>query len=415
MNTYTRRRFLANVSASAATAGLVSLAQTTPLFLTQSAAAGAEQKGETILVVVQLSGGNDGLNTVIPYKHELYRKARPSLVQNEASVIKLKDDLGLHTALKGFGKLWEAGQLAIVQGVGYPNPNRSHFESMDIWHTANLKLGDRTSGWLGRTFDQLKSQRPEQQSSPALHLGGEEQPLALAARDVPTPSITSLEQFKLDTGKIESRRQAIESAAAAARPAENDLLKFVSTRSTAALKLSHHLEQSAKDYSTSVKYPETQLAGKLKQVAQLIDAGLGNRVYYVTLDGFDTHSDQAAAHQGLLQQLGDALAAFTEDLQVHGHQDRVTSLVFSEFGRRVQENSSRGTDHGAAAPAFVIGSKVKAGLIGKHPKLDDLDDGDLKFHTDFRAVYSSLLTNWLKWLVQPGIVDKVGSVELFKA
>lgn len=415
MNTYTRRRFLADVSASAATAGLVSLASTTPLFLTQSAAAGAEQKGETILVVVQLSGGNDGLNTVIPYKHELYRKARPSLVQDAATVIKLKDDLGLHASLKGFSKLWEAGQLAIVQGVGYPNPNRSHFESMDIWHTANLKLGDRTSGWLGRTFDQLKLQRPEQQSSPALHLGGEEQPLALAARDVPTPSITSLEQFKLDTGKNEARRQSIESAVAAARTVDNNLLKFVSTRSTAALKLSHHLEQSARNYATSVKYPETQLAGKLKQVAQLIDAGLGNRVYYVTLDGFDTHSDQAPAHTGLLQQLGDALAAFTEDLQVHGHLDRVASLVFSEFGRRVQENSSRGTDHGAAAPSFIIGNKVKAGLIGKHPKLDDLDDGDLKFHTDFRALYSSLLTNWLKWPVQPGIVDKAGSVELFNS
>ena len=136
------------------------------------------------------------------------------------------------------------------------------------------------------------------------------------------------------------------------------------TRSTAALQLSHHLEQAAKDYATSVKYPASPLAGKLKQVAQLIDAGLGNRVYYVTLDGFDTHSDQAAAHSGLLQQLGDALAAFAEDLQVHGHLDRVASLVFSEFGRRVQENSSRGTDHGAAAPLFVIGSKVKAGIVG---------------------------------------------------
>ena len=335
-------------------------------------------------------------------------------MQDAATVIKLKDDLGLHRALQGFGKLWEAGQLAVVQGVGYPNPNRSHFESMDIWHTANLKLGDRTSGWLGRTFDQLKLQRPEQ-SSPALHLGGEEQPLALSARDVPTPSITSLDQFKLDTGKSEARRQAIESAVAATRPGDNDLLKFVATRSTAALRLSHHLEQSAKNYATSVKYPETQLAGKLKQVAQLIDAGLGNRVYYVTLDGFDTHSDQAEAHRGLLQQLGDALAAFTEDLQVHGHLDRVASLVFSEFGRRVKENSSRGTDHGAAAPAFVIGSKVQAGLIGKHPKLDDLDDGDLKFHTDFRAVYAGLLADWLRWPAQPGIVDPAGSIELFNA
>lgn len=414
MNSYTRRRFLADVSASAATAGLISLAGSTPLFLTQSAAAGAKQKGDSILVVVQLSGGNDGLNTVIPYKDDRYKKARPSLAQDTSTLIKLKDDLGLHSSLKGFGTLWEANRLAIVQGVGYPNPNRSHFESMDIWHTANLKLGDRTSGWLGRTFDAIKPERAEQ-SSPALHLGGEEQPLALAARDVPTPSITSLDQFKLDTNKSESRRQTIESAVAAARPAENDLLKFVATRSTAALQLSHHLEQSAKDYSTSVKYPATPLAGKLKQVAQLIDAGLGNRVYYVTIDGFDTHSDQAAAHSGLLQQVGDALAAFTDDLQVHGHLDRVASLVFSEFGRRVQENSSRGTDHGAAAPLFVVGSKVRAGLIGKHPRLDDLDDGDLKFHTDFRAVYASLLTNWLQWPVQPGLVEAKSPLELFRA
>lgn len=414
MHTYTRRRFLADVSASAATAGLVSLAGSTPLFLTQSAAAGAEQKGETILVVVQLSGGNDGLNTVIPYKDDRYKKARPSLAQDVATIIKLQDDVGLHASLRGFSKLWEASQLVIVQGVGYPNPNRSHFESMDIWHTANLKQGDRTSGWLGRTFDKLKLDRPEQ-ASPALHLGGEEQPLALAARDVPTPSITSLDQFQLDTNKSESRRQTIESAVAAARPEENDLLKFVATRSTAALQLSHHLQQSAKDYATSVKYPASPLAGKLKQVAQLIDAGLGNRVYYVTLDGFDTHSDQAAAHSGLLQQLGDALEAFAEDLKVHGHQDRVASLVFSEFGRRVQENSSRGTDHGAAAPLFVVGSKVKAGLTGQHPRLDDLDDGDLKFHTDFRAVYASLLTNWLKWPVQPGLVEAKAPLELFRA
>lgn len=412
MNHYTRRRFLADVSASAATAGLVSLASGTPLFLAQSAAAGAEQKGETILVVVQLSGGNDGLNTVIPYKDDRYKKARPSLAQDVSTIIKLKDDVGLPASLRGFSKLWEANQLAIVQGVGYPNPNRSHFESMDIWHTANLKLGDRTSGWLGRTFDKLKLERPEQ-ASPALHLGGEEQPLALAARDVPTPSITSLDQFQLDTNKSESRRRTIESAVAAPRPAENDLLKFVATRSTAALQLSHHLQQSAKDYATSVKYPASSLAGKLKQVAQLIDAGLGNRVYYVTLDGFDTHSDQAAAHSGLLQQLGDALEAFAEDLKVHGHQDRVASLVFSEFGRRVQENSSRGTDHGAAAPLFVVGSKVKAGLIGRHPRLDDLDDGDLKFHTDFRAVYASLLTNWLKWPAQPGLVETKTPVEMF--
>ncbi|WP_425617255.1 DUF1501 domain-containing protein [Anatilimnocola sp. NA78] len=413
MNRRTRRQFLADAAATTATAGLVSLASSTPLFLLQSAASGAEQKGENILVVVQLTGGNDGLNTVIPYKDERYRRSRPSLAQDASSLIKLKDDLALHASLRGFGKIWEAGQLAIVQGVGYPNPNRSHFESMDIWHTATLKQTDRTSGWLGRTFDQLRVAGTTELSSPAMHLGGDVQPLALASRDVPTPSISSLAQFKLQTGKSETERQAVEAAMTTARSSGNDLLNFVTTRSTAAVKLSNRLQEATKEYSTSVQYPASSLAEKLKQVAQLIDAGLGTRVYYVTLDGFDTHSDQAVAHANLLQQLGDALAAFQEDLKLHGHDGRVASLVFSEFGRRVQENSSRGTDHGAAAPVFLLGTKIKPGLIGKHPDLGDLDDGDLKYHTDFRSVYASLLTNWLHWPVKAAFSDKVPSIQLF--
>ncbi len=169
------------------------------------------------------------------------------------------------------------------------------------------------------------------------------------------------------------------------------------TRATSALEVSQRLAQSTQTYKTSVSYPGTSLAGKLKNIAQLIDAGLATRVYYVALDGFDTHSDQAAAHAGLMAHLGDALAAFGEDLSAHGQQDRVMTLVFSEFGRRVSENASRGTDHGAAAPVFLMGSKVVPGLIGKMPSLGDLEDGDLKFHTDFRRIYAALLENWLGW------------------
>jgi len=396
-----RRKFLASISA-AASAGLVSLAPRAPGFLLESAALGADRPaGDRILVVVQLSGGNDGLNTVIPYGDEIYRKKRPSLALGADNVIKLERDLGLHPRMKGAETLLEKRWLAVVQGVGYPNPNRSHFESMDIWHTAHTQPQDRAAGWLGRSFDAQRTAGRGSADPPGMHLGAESQPLALAARDVPSPSIRSLDQFQLRVDGDAQRASAIQAAASAPRRQASELLKFVQTRTTAALEISRRITAANQGYKTPVAYPETELAGKLKQVAQLIDAGLSTRVYYVALDGFDTHSDQANAHAGLLDQLAGGLAAFAEDLQNHGHLDRVVTLAFSEFGRRVEENASRGTDHGAAAPVFLVGSKVKPGLIGQHPKLDDLADGDIKFHTDFRCVYAALLAKWLGWPVEP--------------
>ena len=400
MTPFSRRRFLASVAAASTTTGLIALAPQVPWFLADSAALGAEtgSKGEKILVVVQLSGGNDGLNTIIPFKDERYIKARPSLKFDENSVLKIDAETGFHPSLKGMAKLLEAQQLSIVQGVGYPNPNRSHFESMDIWHTAKSEVGgDRTAGWIGRGLDARQEDWNRTPDPGALHLGEEVQPLALLARAVPVPSIRSLDQFRLDLERYGNLRQSIESAAAASRSGASDLLTFVQTRTTSALEVSRRIEAAAKEYKTPVAYPETGLARKLKQAAQLIDAGLSTRVYYVALDGFDTHSQQADAHAGLLSQLGDALAAFAEDLQTHGHLDRVATIVFSEFGRRLAENASQGTDHGAAAPVFLVGSKVKPGLVGKHPSTSDLDDGDVKFAIDFRSVYSTLLTQWLNW------------------
>jgi uncharacterized protein (DUF1501 family) len=417
MPSTSRRKFLAAVSAAAAasTSGLIPFAPRVPGFLLESAAYGAEKSGERILVVVQLSGGNDGLNTVVPYTNELYFKNRPSLALGEGAVLKVEGGIGLHPSLSGFATLLENRQLAILQGIGYPNPNRSHFESMDIWHSARTAADDRKLGWLGRAFDARAAQFAATGDPPAMHLGSEVQPLALTAREVPSPSIRSLEQFKLETGGNEKLRTAIQSAAAAPRAGDNDLLKFVQTRTTSALEVSRRIESSGESYTTPVAYPGTPLAEKLKRIAQLIDAGLATRVYYVALDGFDTHSDQGAAHAGLLQQLGGALAAFTEDLQSHGHADRVLTLVFSEFGRRVDENASRGTDHGAAAPVFVVGNQVKSGLIGKHPSFTDLEDGDIKFHTDFRAVYATLLENWLGWPAAPVLGDGFKPVEILKA
>jgi uncharacterized protein (DUF1501 family) len=407
-----RRKFLASVSA--ASAGLVSLAPRAPGFLLESAAYGADRPGENVLVVVQLSGGNDGLNTVVPYTDEIYKKKRrASLAIDARQVLKIDGSLGFHPSLKGFSTLLENHQLAIVQGVGYPNPNRSHFESMDIWHSARIETKERANGWLGRAFDARKAAMTRSIDPPALHLGDERQPLALSARDVPSPSIRSLDQFKLETGNNERQRAAIEAAVGTARSNRSELLTFIQTRSTSALEVSRRIEASNQAYKASVTYPATPLAQNLKRIAQLIDAGLTTRVYYVALDGFDTHSDQPAAHAGLLDQLGGALAAFAEDLQAHSHLDRVTTLVFSEFGRRVEENASRGTDHGAAAPVFVVGGRVRAGLIGNHPRLDDLINGDLKFHTDFRSVYATILEKWLEWSAVPILGEGFAPMDIF--
>jgi uncharacterized protein (DUF1501 family) len=418
MPPFSRRRFLASVAAVSTTTGLVALAPQVPWFLADSAARGAEAgaKGEKILLVVQLSGGNDGLNTIIPFRDERYIKARPSLKFDESSVLKIDADTGFHPGLKGLAKLLEAQQLSIVQGVGYPNPNRSHFESMDFWHTARTQVGgDRTAGWIGRGLDAQQQALARSSDPGAFHLGEEVQPLALLAREVPVPSIRSLEQFQLDLGGNTRLRQSIESAAAASRSEASELLKFVQTRTTSALEVSRRIEAAAKDYKTPVEYPGTPLAGKLKQAAQLIDAGLSTRVYYVALDGFDTHSQQADAHSGLLSQLGDALAAFAEDLQTHGHLDRVTTLVFSEFGRRLEENASQGTDHGAAAPVFLVGSQVKPGLVGKHPSTTDLEDGDVKFAIDFRSIYATLLSQWLNWPAAAILGAEFQPAEVLKA
>ena len=409
--TTSRRRFLSTVSAVTA-GGLAALSSRAPRFLLESAAFGAETKGEKILVVVQLSGGNDGLNTVIPFGEEKYKKLRPSLaIDGAGGVVKVENGIGLHPSLRSMEKLLENRQLSILQGVGYPNPNRSHFESMDIWHTAHTKPTGHDSGWLGRCFDAHKDTLAKAIDPPGMHLGEEVQPLALAARELPAPSIRSLEQFRLETGGDDQQRSNIIKATAASRSVENDLLKFVQTRATSALDLSRRMQASGSGYKTTVSYPGTPLAQKLKNIAHLIDAGLTTRVYYVSIDGFDTHSDQAAAHASLLDQVGGAIAAFTEDLAGHGQLDRVMTLVFSEFGRRLQENASRGTDHGAAAPVFLVGSKVKPGLIGKHPSLNDLDDGDVKFHTDFRSIYAALLEKWLGWPAAPILGDMWKPIE----
>lgn len=373
---------------------MISLGAAAPAVFHQAMAATDNAK-ETILVVVQLSGGNDGLNTVIPYQDPLYQKSRPTLAIPPADVLSIADGLGFHPEARGLADLLEDDQLAIVQGIGYPNPNHSHFESMDIWHTCQRKRKDnpRTTGWLGRYLEGVSSANGGDPSG--LHLGSEKQPLALAAETTRVPSISSLERFRLQRSGDGDARDVIESLSRAKREEGDQLLSFIQTSTTAALDASRRVEEAQRDYKTPVAYPENDLASKLRTVAQLIDAGLKTRVYYLQLDGFDTHSQQAAAHGVLLGRLGSAVSAFVKDVIHHGHGERVMVMAFSEFGRRVKENASEGTDHGAAAPLFLAGSKVQAGVHGKPVSLTDLQDGDLKFHTDFRRVYATVLENWL--------------------
>ena len=410
---------------STGSAGLVALAGGVPQVLLTTGARAAESKGETVLVVIQLSGGNDGLNTVIPYADDAYRRGRPSLRIGAERVRKIDDRFGFHPSLEGFSKLLEAGKLGIVQGVGYPNPDRSHFSSMDIWHTARPKLysgrgerdgpGHRVTGWIGRCLDaQVPSSANASAAgdTPALHLGSGRLPLALVGDEVRVSSVAALEGFKLDDAGDARLRGAMQQAAAAKRGGGDDLVTFLQRGTLSAMESSRRVQESLGRYKTGVKYPESGLAARLQAVAQLIDAGLGTRIYYLDLDGFDTHANQAAAHAGLLAELGGAVSAFVEDLHQHGHGKRVLTMTFSEFGRRVKENASQGTDHGAAAPLFVAGGKVKTGLIGEHPSLTDLDDGDLKHTADFRGVYADVLAHWLGVPSEPVLGDKFEPVKV---
>ena len=404
-----RRRFLAQLAGGSA---VVSFGGRVPAFLSEAASAELSGSKDTILVVVQLTGGNDGLNTIVPYNNDEYRKARPKLAIPADDVLKIDDMLGLHPSARGLADLLEDGKLAVVQGVGYPNPNRSHFESMDVWHTCHRKGSPRTTGWLGRFLDDANGFAGV--DAPAVHVGSEKQPLALTADDVRVPSFESPESLRLEDGGDQQLRDAIRALDNRSSSATDPLLGFLQSSTTSAMAASKRIAEALRDYQTPVTYPESELASRLKTVAQLIDAGLKTRIYYVELDGFDTHSQQAAAHGILIQQLGGAVRAFVEDVAHHGHGDRTLVMSFSEFGRRVAENASEGTDHGAAAPMFLAGSRVRAGLVGEHPSLTDLDNGDLKFHTDFRQVYATLLEHWLGGTSSTILGDQFKSIDVLR-
>lgn len=416
LNAFTRRQFLSNGLT------LASASLTIPAFLNSSALGlprnwwgGNSIPGVPdgrILVVVQLSGGNDGLNTVIPYGENAYYKARPGIGIPEGKVLKLsKSPVGLHPAMAAMADLYNDGLLSVVQGVGYPNPNRSHFKSMDIWHTADTTAtGD---GWLGRYFDseccgsgkgesgQPEKKEPNPQAGIAV---GREAPLAMRGRLVTPLSFESAELFRW-TGRDVSKDlgvpydQITRREATSTDGVDPDSNAAFLTRTALDAQVSSDTIRRAVAARPRIAYPQSELARSLQMVAAMISANLSTRVYYVSMGGFDTHSGQGGEqgrHSQLLGQFAQAMKAFLADLKAQGNADRVMTMSFSEFGRRVGQNASNGTDHGTAAPMFLYGPMVKPGVLTDHPSLTDLDQGDLKFGTDFRSVYAGVLEGWMK-------------------
>jgi uncharacterized protein (DUF1501 family) len=374
-------------------------------------ASGARDSSKNILVVIQLAGGNDGLNTLIPYGDGLYYQNRPTLAVPQSQVLHLSSRLGFHPNLKGIKALYDRGKVAVIQGVGYPNPNLSHFRSTDIWQSAQPE-GYTDTGWLGRFLDSTMA--GEQNPLKAVSIGPQ-LPKAFWAKQTMVPAVQSLQSFRFIAAQAGAAAKqqvisAFQQIYGHGTGAEGPYLSLVQMADSAAYQATIQLARTAGVTTSSVQYPTSQIAGELKLVSQIIATNLGTRVFMVTQSGFDDHADEAAAHPRLMQELGDAVSAFYQDLSAQGRAQQVLLMTFSEFGRRPLENASNGTDHGTAAPILVIGAGVKGGLYGQTPSLANLDDGNLRFSTDFRSVYSTVLANWMGADPSQAVLGKFPSI-----
>lgn len=429
---HTRRSFLNRSMA------LVSASATVPFFLDRTALA---VEGETplgrsidkagkpngrILVVLQLAGGNDGLNTVIPYRNDRYYQSRPRIAIKKDNALRLTDEIGLHPEAKGLKALFDEGMLAVAQGVGYPNPNRSHFVATDIWSTADPTEATH-KGWIGRYFDCTckGDDRPEPKRGIALT---SEAPLAMMGERFNPVSFNDPGEltWRGPGAKAEGRK----AFAKLNQPHDEEGHPITPTDEQSALR---YLERMALDARMSAdeiqkaagkgrggrggrRRGNNELEGQLEMVRRMIRAELPTSVYYVSLGGFDTHANQANRHQNLIRQLSGAIKSFTDGLKKDGLMDRVLLMTFSEFGRRVAENGSQGTDHGAAAPMFVVGTGIRPGIHGEHPSLEpsQLDRGDLKWNIDFRRIYASILTDWMRTDSQLVLGERFDKLPLMK-
>ena len=352
--------------------------------------------GKKTLVVIQLTGGNDTLNTVIPFNDGLYYDYRTTVKLDHDALLPITEELAFNPSMAPMQRLWEQGSVAVVNGIGYPAPNRSHFRSMDIWHTCEPHE-IATEGWLGRATRVLD---PHGENVLTTVNFGRGLPRALGCRGVPVASVGNLETYGLFPDlEDESLREYALNAFAKMYGGERGrdaVMDFLGQTGSDALKGADILRTATERYSSGIEYADSPIAQSLKSVAQVMFGDLGTRIFYTTHGGFDTHSGELVTHSKLWTQLSDAVSDFYDDLTEHGRQDDVAILIFSEFGRRIKDNGS-GTDHGSGGSAFVIGNQVIGGLYGEYPSLepDKQLEGDLQFNNDFRSTYATILERWL--------------------
>jgi uncharacterized protein (DUF1501 family) len=379
------------------TGGVIAVGLVTPAWLSAiakadvlRAAGGGRAAKDTVLVVCQLSGGNDGLNTVVPYATKEYYGLRPTLAIPENEVLKIDERIGFHPAMEGLAGLYRNGRVAVIQGAGYPEPNRSHFKSMEIWQAACPESSLR-NGWIGRHFDQQLSAGP---LNPVVAIGlSTEKPRALNADRASIPCFASLADIQAMTGEPDMERLLRQIQGPDAPGGSPH--RIVQQASRAALDAMAALRDRLRGFEPTQTYDDDAFGRGFRQIARLVATSPATRVVYFAAGGFDTHALQADQHARLMKGFSDAVAAFQAEMDALGRSGKVVVLVFSEFGRRTYENASQGTDHGAAAPMFLIGGGVRGGLYGPAPDLTDLEDGDLKFAIDFRQVYATALDRWL--------------------
>ncbi len=350
---------------------------------------------DRIFLLLELAGGNDGLNMVVPHEDPAYHAARPVLGLRRGLHV-LGEGLALHPRIGAMARLYKDGDLALVEGVGYPEPNRSHFRSMDIWQSARPDQEKPRLGWLGLAADQLAGKGG---NLPAVALGGVELPLCLRARKITIPTLDSLEDYQLARRELARdevlSKKKLEKSLSSARKSDDRLEALIKAAAREAYLGAEKLRRSAQSYEAKVTYPKTRLGRRFEMASRVVTSPLGTRLLHLRQTGYDTHAGQNRTHGNLLGEMSEALGAFARDMKARGLWDRCLVMVFSEFGRRVAENKSRGTDHGTASTVFLSGGKVKGGLFGKRSSLTKLDRGDLIHTTDFRSVYREVLESWI--------------------
>ncbi|MGC4022570.1 MAG: DUF1501 domain-containing protein [Cyclobacteriaceae bacterium] len=341
---------------------------------------------EKILIVLQLSGGNDGLNTIVPYRNDIYYKSRPKIGLPAEKIIKISDEIGFNTGLEKLRSFYDQGYMTIINNVGYPNPDRSHFRSMDIWQSGSERDYLNT-GWIGRYLDATCNGKDHN----AIEIDGSLS-LALKGKEINALAMTSPLQFYKTTQNPLFKSISNDSNHEDANPLVDYLYKTVSETASSA----EYIIQQTKKYSNTAEYPPTEFAQHLKTIGTLINSGVNAKVYYASLGAFDTHVNQIGQHERSLKIYADAVAALMNDLDKQGNLDKTVIMTFSEFGRRVSENASGGTDHGTASNVLLYGKKLKTpGVYNSLPDLANLDQGDLLYQVDFRSIYSALLKNWM--------------------